>query len=209
MYYLRADQAHLVQPLPGNVDPVKDRDGLLFRFPFPDEDHIEPGDFEDFNRGLAVSGVPAPDSWDEHYTVQFKADKGYLASLPCPEDSRYYEARQQPYGGAVTVHKEASYNIHRNGFSGAVEIVRQRYYEGRLVLVCCCGGCGVSYRLPTLRDAELIIVACRQQADHESARDNNARAEFWHTVADRITAGYLDGGAKQEEEAAQAEAEER
>jgi hypothetical protein len=35
MYYLRADQAHLVTPLPGNVDPIKDADEIRFRFPSP------------------------------------------------------------------------------------------------------------------------------------------------------------------------------
>lgn len=53
MYYLRADQRHLVEALPNNVDPVKDAGEIRFRFPFPDEDACEPGgDFHghDFDR---------------------------------------------------------------------------------------------------------------------------------------------------------------
>jgi|ERR1700722_4953019 len=54
MYYLRADQAHLVRALPGNVDPLKDAEHLRFRFPFPDEDHIQPGAFGDFDRTVVL-----------------------------------------------------------------------------------------------------------------------------------------------------------
>ena len=46
MYYLRADQAAMVQPESGNVDPIRDRESLRFRFPFPDEDNVLPGEFE-------------------------------------------------------------------------------------------------------------------------------------------------------------------
>jgi hypothetical protein len=87
MYYLRADQAHLVRHLSGNVDPVRDRLALRFRFPFPDEDGVSPGGagFDPFERGIAIRGVRPPAEGVEHHTVQFSARPGYLLSLPCPE----------------------------------------------------------------------------------------------------------------------------
>ncbi len=67
MYYLRAGQAHLVEVLPGNVDPVADRFEIRFRFPFPDEDGIGPGpgSFKDHERGAGLH-MPVPDHV-EHY----------------------------------------------------------------------------------------------------------------------------------------------
>lgn len=62
MYYLRADQRHLVEPLSGNVNPASEADQttIRFRFPWPDEDHIEPGEFGAYNRGLIVAAVALP-----------------------------------------------------------------------------------------------------------------------------------------------------
>lgn len=174
MYYLRADQAHLVKALPGNVDPVRDRDGIRFRFPFPDEDGIEPGAFEHYQRGQRLYGVKVPEGVD-HYSVQFKADNGYLVSLPCPENGD----------------EDRPYKIHRNGYGGAVELVQQRYWEGRLVAVCHCKGCGAAYRLPTLEDAQPVIDALHAEADATLRRKGSELyAVQLRTIADRVAAGY-------------------
>lgn len=192
MYYLRWDQAHKVQPLASSVDPAGQHAGQLrFRFPFPDEDGIEPGDFRNFDRGVRVDGVRAPAELDgDHYTVQFKADNGYLVSLPCPE--------------APADH---GFTIHRNGYGGAVHLVQQRWHEGRLVGVVGCGGCGMRWRLATLEDAEPVATALRAEADRrchvarmgghyrndDGTYDEEAIAYqgAWHRkVADRLLAGY-------------------
>lgn len=52
MYYLRFDQRLQVQPLRGNVDPFADGDALRWRFPWPNEDHVKPGAFEDYHKGV-------------------------------------------------------------------------------------------------------------------------------------------------------------
>ncbi len=145
MYYLRADQAHLVRPDRGSVDPVRDREHIRFRFPWPDEDGIEPGAFEDHNRSLTVWGVKPPKGL-YHHSVQFKADNGYLLSLPCPESEI-----------------ERAYVIHKNGYGGAVKLAQQRYVDDQLVAVCECGGCGTKWRLATIEDAQPIIDALREQ----------------------------------------------
>ncbi len=59
-YYLRADQARSVQPLRGNVDPVKDAAAIRFRFPFPDEDQVGPGAFKDPFRVVEVNALLSP-----------------------------------------------------------------------------------------------------------------------------------------------------
>ena len=128
-----------------------------------------------------VPGVTAPPSLD-HCQVQFSASAGYHVCLPCPESA---ESRLLPAA------------IHRNGFRGAVLITQQRPIGDAWVLVCACGGCGARYRLPALGDAEPVIVACRRQGEvtrHQPDR-GVGQAEWWHVVADRITAGYVFGSA--------------
>lgn len=167
MYYLRADQASRVSPLSGNVDPATD-DGI--RFPWPDEDSIEPGAFENYDRGFGLYGVTVPEGVD-HHSVQFTAP-GYVVSLACPEAEN----------GPASDH---GLNIGRNGHPGPVRIVQQRWFEGRLVTVCACGGCGARYRLPTIADAQPVIDAVR-----EAARVYPDRRDWLTTIADRIAAGY-------------------
>lgn len=184
MYYLRADQAGTVRPLSGNVDPMSEehRKHLRFRFPFPDEDGIEPGAFKDHDRSIPVHGLTVPEDV-EHHTVQFHAPAGYLLSLPCPE-------------GPAASH---GLTVHRNGFAGAVRIVQQAYRGGVLAVICQCGGCGARYNLPTLEDVRPVLEACEAEAErlereHRCGpyRDQpmDSGVAWWREVRRRIEAGY-------------------
>lgn len=189
MYYLRADQRHLVKGERGNVDPnSSDALSIRFRFPWPDEDHIEPGsdEFHDngYERAIQVRGMQAPIGV-EHYTVQFSAHAGYLVSLPCPEGV-----------DACTDGLRTSVNgltVHRNGFSGAVKLVQQKLLaDGRLVPVCQCGGCGAKWRVEDPSEIEALAVAFRAEGDsriRQSRDQNPGEGRFWHQIADRILAG--------------------
>lgn len=185
LYYLRADQALAVRALSGNVDPVKDAPSVRFRFPFPDEDHIAPGAFENYDRSLAVP-VAMPEGVD-HSSVQFCAQAGYVVSMPCPEGEARATGAVDTGLGITTA---SGLKVHRNGFSGAVHIVQQKWVgegaERKLVLICKCGGCGSRWRVEDWADAEEIVVALRCCADREGG------SKFWHTIADRITDGYLN-----------------
>lgn len=65
MYYLRADQRHLVQAVSSSLDVNgPERFAVRFRFPFPDEDGTEPGAFEHYKRGVRV---PVSCAEQEHY----------------------------------------------------------------------------------------------------------------------------------------------
>ncbi len=161
LYYLRAGQARSVEQVAGSLDPADPRTQrhIRFRFPWPDEDAVPPGGFENFDRGLAVHASPPEDL--EHGLVQFKAQPGYLVSLPCPEGP---QADRAP-------------KIHRNGFPGNIRVVQQAYRKGVLVVVCACSGCGRKYSLATLEDAQPVIDAVRERG--------------FDVVAGRIVAGYL------------------
>jgi hypothetical protein len=52
MYYLRYEDRAKVAKIPNSLNPAEDDgDGLRFRLPFPDEDHLQPGEYENYNRG--------------------------------------------------------------------------------------------------------------------------------------------------------------
>jgi hypothetical protein len=171
MYYLRADQRHRVGALSGNVDPVKDAPEIRFRFPFPDEDHVEPGAFDRYDRTVGLHGIEVPTEV-EHGTVQFVAP-GYNVCLPCPESA---------------AGKASGLRIHRNGHPGTVQISQQRRVNQQWVLIARCGGCDYPYRYPTLAEVEPVLVCLRSYADREP-EGSSARA-FYHAMADRILAGY-------------------
>lgn len=172
MYYLRADQARLVDWIPGNVDPIKNAHHIRFRFPFPDEDNVRPGEFVSHDKAGVLSNFTIPVDVD-HNAIQFRADVGYLVSLPCPESR---------------AGQEFGYKIHRNGFAGNVLIRQQKFVNGQLVLVCACGGCGEPWRVPTLDAARPYINACIGNA---SRFDIDSRQRyFWEKIATRIENGY-------------------
>lgn len=193
MYYLRADQRFMVQAERGNVDPSSsDALSIRFRFPFPDEDKVEPGQFENYGRALAVHGLTAPVGV-EHYKVQFVASAGYNVCLPCPEGPQVLELPLN--GGKMSVDLKGL-NIQRNGFSGAVKLVQQKLLaDGRLVPVCECGGCGSAWRLEDPSDIEALVVAIRAEGDRLAHLHNvgiyrdqpmDGAVAFWHKIADRI-----------------------
>lgn len=189
MHYLRADQVGQVVADEHSLD-VRDPEvqaEIRFRFPWPDEDTVRPGAFGPCERAVGLYGVQPPEGV-EHRSVQFVAQAGYLVSLPCPEGP-FQDKTGAPIGLVV----------HRNGFSGPVKIVQQAYRNGHLALICQCGGCGARYNLPTLAEAEPVIVACRAKADQLEHAHNTGRyrdepmdgaVAWWHAVADRIAAGY-------------------
>ncbi len=173
LYYLRADQAHLVKTEHGNVDPMaaRDRAAIRFRFPWPDEDGTQPGAFDDYDRSVAIPGATVP-AGVEHYTVQFTARARYLLSIHCPEGSE----------------ADRGLKVARNGFAGAVRLVQQGYRQGVLAAIFQCGGCGARFNLPTWAEVEPVVVAIRAEADRDARQ--GGRPAWWHTIADRITAGY-------------------
>jgi hypothetical protein len=83
MYYLRWEDRHAVKPCPNNLNPATTT-GLRFRLPFPDEDHITPGSYTDFGRGLLLDWEGSPDMADNPGTMQIHHQpSGILLNLPC------------------------------------------------------------------------------------------------------------------------------
>jgi len=196
MYYLRADQVHLIEgyEFEFNVD--------RFRFPFPDEDDIEPGQFEgpEHRRGWKIPGyrLPAELSGDEHGNVQFTSTAGYVLSIPCPEQFG------QP---GLTVHvpltdepeQTVLLRVGRNGFNGQPVVSQQAWRNGLLVTMLRCGACRAIHRLDTLEDAAPVAQAFRDEAMREEWSGLNQMVQLANSsssikamldMADRIEAGY-------------------
>lgn len=194
MYYLRADQVDQVAPLSGNVDPVADgyNGSLRFRFPFPDEDHIAPGAFDRFERAVTAHGCEVPGGV-EHYPVQFTSPKGYVMSVPCPESSAYTTHD----GGLRRTHTATGTHVGRNGFAGTVRVQQQKWFDGRLITVCSCGGCGTAWRVETAEMAEPIITAFAREADEADRRERiagrpvpSSEGDWYREMAIRVARGY-------------------
>jgi hypothetical protein len=191
MYYLRWDQRSAVYG--GDAGQLRDPEALAvirFRFPWPDEDGSAPGDFEDYGRGLRLNGLTVPAEGVEHSTVQFKADNGYLVSLPCPEGQLDNMAKlaEQPY------------TIHKNGYGGPSSLVQQALRGGRLVGIARCNGCHALFRLEdgfeVVAEETIRSMAEREieTADRNGTEGNREIGQRLHLIADRLIAGYqLEG----------------
>jgi hypothetical protein len=172
MYYLRADQIHLVRS--ATLDHV---DALRFRFPFPDEDDVKPGEFDKYNKGFRVWGIEPPsDGHVLHYDVQFKdtGNVGVLVMLPCPYSTKG---------------KDSGIKYGYNGYRGPAQVVQQRAWNGVWVTVMQCGVCSGLWRLETVEDALPVCEALISQGDQRE-RDDKGGGKGWYEMALRIRRGY-------------------
>jgi hypothetical protein len=202
MYYLRAEQVGLVGALPGNVDPIMDREHIRFRFPFPAEDGTAPGAFEHPLPELVVN-YPAELYSEGHGTVSVDNGKSHgqrlSAALPCP-----------------TAAPEIWHQYVR-AYPARVKIAYQGYRgdDGNLAVIVECAYCDGMWNLPEREDAERLAVSIRSEADalaacatarredtlrrhgpdvgDSMAEHEAAKAAELHTIADRILAGYRIG----------------
>ena len=144
MYYLRYEDRHKVEAKSGNVDPANDKN-LFFRLPFPDEDHIEPGNYEDYNRGLRMyqtdeRGRCIDFNFDgaENFSlnpgsIQLHHASGILFSIPCYHGEKLPEITA---GGNKI-------NVFWNGKTHSIELAFVKVTNaGNVVPVVRCMHCG-------------------------------------------------------------------
>jgi hypothetical protein len=191
MLYLRWDQRALVRD---SETPLFDPQVLAqirFRFPWPAEDNVAPGQFEDPFYGHRLWGFEQPAQL-EHGLVQFTAANGYLVSLPCPESGQLHaRGRILPNGVIVAL----------NGYGGSASLIAQAWRDGRLMGIARCNGCRHAYRLENGFE-EAAAVAIRSEADREYRTADEALArgqesegnrdigDQLHQIAARLLAGY-------------------
>jgi hypothetical protein len=185
MYYLRADQMDKVAPEGfGWTDDLLAE--IRFRFPFPNEDHKAPGDFDNPDYGVSVYGWKPPAEGIKHYKVYFGADgnRGVRVGLPCPysiEGKKYEESGLVKYM--------------YNGYAGPVRLMQVRKWAGVWVPVLECGACGAKFRLPDLETAEPFLTALGVKAANEDGRfgersGETDRGRYFREILRRIRMGF-------------------
>lgn len=106
MYYLRIEDAHLAKTLSGNVDAAADT-GLRFRLPFPDEDSVQIGHYDNPFRGFRLSKTVKSQTTRPDYSEDFSPDgladaepgsiqlrhepSGLLLNVPCHHGAKLPE----------------------------------------------------------------------------------------------------------------------
>jgi hypothetical protein len=167
MYYLRWDQAQLVTDSDVDFSDPKVLAGIRFRFPWPDEDNIAPGDFDAYDKGFVVR-TPVP-AGVKHYSHQFRDDRvGYTLNVPCPEGP------DSPAG------------VHRNGYAGPAEIVQQAWRGGSLVTIGACRGCGARFGYYAADAAALLdeLLQRAEEAPHSGVAEICKRVAAGYTLAE-------------------------
>lgn len=161
LYYLRYEDRFCVSPIRGNVDPSTDTD-IRFRLPFPDEDDVLPGEYEDYSRGLRlyrniknakgeVIGIEdfqvSEDS--DAGSIQFTHPSGLLFSVPCHHGAKLPQVE--------------GIRFHWNGKSHSIELVQVKVIsDGSVVPIIRCRHCGHKWRttweevIPYIHDDELL-----------------------------------------------------
>lgn len=146
MYYLRYEDRGKVSKIPNSLDP-SDCDGLRFRLPFPDEDNILPGQYEDYNRGLRLYqsvNAGTASAWHQDFTdestmsdpgiIQLKHEtSGLLLNVPC------YHGHKLP---EVTAPIQAFWN----GKGHSLELSSIKAHRGDVLPVVGCRHCGGKWR---------------------------------------------------------------
>ena len=84
MYYLRYSDREKVRALEGNVDPMDEKEipKLRFRLPYPDEDHIMPGNYEPFRKDEPTLYDYEPKNTNPGL-LQLSTKYGMLLNVPC------------------------------------------------------------------------------------------------------------------------------
>ncbi len=144
LYYVRLDQLKearlLMEKKPGNLDVsgyLDPKNSFRYRFPFPEEDNVEIGDFGPYDKGLVIA--LHPDDWslaDFDHTHMWHscqpATGGYNVnvSFPCPQDAKINKCQHSP----ITWH--------------IIAIKQQKQIDGEVWTVIGCPYCGSMARIP-------------------------------------------------------------
>lgn len=149
MYYLRIEDAHKAKHEQGNVDAATET-GIRFRLPFPDEDSVQIGHYDDPFRGFRLgrtvkSETTRQDYWEdfapadladaEPGNIQLRHEaSGLLINVPC-----HHGAKLPAITGA---------NVFWNGKGHSLELAQvKRTQNGAVVPVVMCRHCATKWAM--------------------------------------------------------------
>lgn len=155
MYYLRFEDRAKVRRLSGNVDVNINAEAgeCRFRLPFPDEDGIEPGNYEEYNRSQELYSDNRryyTDAPKDTGIIQLHHESGILINVPC-----YHGAKLPDVRGEKDV---AVFWNGRDPGHIVLSSLRAVYHEGRLSIlpVLRCKYCSHAWRVPWISIWEYI-----------------------------------------------------
>lgn len=82
MYFVRYENRTELEKVTGSIDP-RNTQNLYWRLPFPDEDSIETGSYEDYNRGYLLPGFDDSELDENPGIIQLRHECGLLFNVPC------------------------------------------------------------------------------------------------------------------------------
>jgi hypothetical protein len=148
MYYLRYSDRDKVKPKnENNLDPNDDKiiSELRFRLPFPDEDHIKPGDYEPFRREEVLLYDYEPKNTNAGL-MQLSTKYGLLMNVPC-------------YHGEKLPDNYGDIKVFWNGKAPAYALKWLKFIDGIPYGVYGCIQCSEEWRSP-LKDLIPFIGGC-------------------------------------------------
>lgn len=150
MYYLRYSDRDKVRALPGNVDvhDQKTVNQLRFRLPFPDEDHIRPGEYQPF-RGASLCNFSDKETAGDPGLVQLTTKTGMLVNVSC------YHGEKLPENT-----KEAQF--HWNGKDNFYNLTALKFINGDVFGIYECVDCRHMWRAP-LKELIPFMIAYEDQ----------------------------------------------
>jgi len=163
MYYLRYEDRDKVSPEPNSLNPAAEKN-LFWRLPFPDEDNINIGEYQNHRRGLQLYkktphhlGDDYPPTYEKFGdnetaqhpgTIQLKHTCGLLINVKC-----YHGVKLPDCGNDA--------QAHWNGKNDAMELVSIKNTNNGPMPIVHCRHCGEMWRydwgdvLPYVPDAEM------------------------------------------------------
>ena len=128
MYYLRFEDRFSVRKEPDSLDPATETN-LFWRLPFPDEDAIQPGHYEQYNRGSVLTTFTDPGTAETPGTLQVSHPMGLLLNVACYHGEKLPEASKD-------------FKPHWNGKGNFFELAFIKNAENSILPVVRCRACG-------------------------------------------------------------------
>ncbi len=201
LYYTRLEQLEaaeavgILEKRGGNLSASEYLDpanGFRYRFPFPEEDNIDIGDFVDYDKGMIVQLqhedrdlVEDMEHGDIWHACHPKGG-GYNVNIatPCPQSKELdWTGTQQPDNSFKRLsHSPIAPRI--------IEITQQKQVDGEIWTVIDCPYCTAKVRIEYESAVKLVhsiqvgYIETRKQDNEEICR------AYYQTVCDRILAGY-------------------
>ena len=141
MYYLRMEDTN-------KVDYTGTYEKCAFRLPFPDEDHILPGEYQDYDRHVVLYGFECNDCAKDKGTLQLHNDYGLLLNVPC-------------FHGEKLPENTGDIKSFFNGKAPHYALYRLEKRDNEVVALVGCRACGEKWAMPLkwvipfVRDSDL------------------------------------------------------